>query len=125
MVLVEEWIEKAESDFEGAQVLNRRRKQPLPELVCYHCQQSVEKYLKAFLVSKGAQPPRTHDLVQLLDLCSTSDSSLSGCQPLVEFVDPYGVEVRYPGVSATVDEANDVMKATRHLRGVFRRALKL
>ncbi|MCZ6676164.1 MAG: HEPN domain-containing protein [Candidatus Poribacteria bacterium] len=64
MTLVDEWIEKAEADFKGAVALNRRRKDPLPDLVCYHCQQSAEKYLKAFLIAQGITPPRIHDLVQ-------------------------------------------------------------
>ncbi len=39
---IREWIEKAENDFEGALDLSRRRKNPLPDLVCFHCQQSAE-----------------------------------------------------------------------------------
>lgn len=56
--LIDDWVQKAEADYQGAVALNRRRKVPLPDLVCYHCQQCGEKYLKAFLVSKGFNPPR-------------------------------------------------------------------
>lgn len=33
--------------------------------VCYHCQQALEKALKAMLVAAGAEPPRSHNLVRL------------------------------------------------------------
>jgi hypothetical protein len=36
---------------------------PLPsEIICYHCQQSAEKFLKAVLVMQGIRPPKTYDL---------------------------------------------------------------
>lgn len=39
---------------------------PMPiGIICYHCQQSAEKYLKGFLVLHGMSPPKTHDLNQL------------------------------------------------------------
>jgi len=47
---VKEWINKAEADFEGAMHLARRRKKPLPDLVCFHCQQCAEKYLNPYSV---------------------------------------------------------------------------
>jgi HEPN domain-containing protein len=49
--LLNEWIAKAEADDKSALALQRRRKEPLPDIVCYHCQQCVEKYLKAYLSS--------------------------------------------------------------------------
>lgn len=41
-----EWVEKAEGDWNAARQLNRVRKDPNYDSVCFHCQQSVEKYLK-------------------------------------------------------------------------------
>jgi HEPN domain-containing protein len=48
--LLAEWVNKAEADYQSAVALHRRRKAPLPDIVCYHCQQCVEKYLKAYLI---------------------------------------------------------------------------
>ncbi|MFH1477044.1 MAG: HEPN domain-containing protein [Verrucomicrobiota bacterium] len=47
--LVREWIKKAEEDFVAAQQLSRVRKPPVWNIVCFHCQQCVEKYLIAYL----------------------------------------------------------------------------
>jgi HEPN domain-containing protein len=41
----EEWFQYADSDFEAAKFLQSMRPVPL-EIICYHCQQSGEKYLK-------------------------------------------------------------------------------
>ena len=38
------------------------------DTVSYHCQQCVEKYLKALLIHRNVDFPRTHDLVVLFNL---------------------------------------------------------
>ena len=47
---LKEWLEKAEEDFEAAKTIMKRRRRPLPSIVCFHCQQAAEKYLKALLI---------------------------------------------------------------------------
>jgi HEPN domain-containing protein len=56
------WVRKAEDDLVGAKSL-ARAKPSLNDLICFHCQQSAEKYLKALLQESGAVPPRTHNLI--------------------------------------------------------------
>jgi HEPN domain-containing protein len=63
------WVEKAEEDFALARAALRRKK-PLVTGACFHAQQCAEKYIKALLVSKGAEFPKTHDLLMLSNLCS-------------------------------------------------------
>jgi HEPN domain-containing protein len=125
VTLVDEWAEKAEADYLAAVDLNRRRKHPLPDLVCYHCQQSVEKYLKAYLVFQGASPPLTHDLVQLLNRCILYDARLSRWLLLTHLLNPYGVMIRYPGMTATLPQAQQSVKAARSLRRALRKKLGL
>jgi HEPN domain-containing protein len=48
-------------------------KVPLPEdglykTLCFHTQQAVEKGLKAVLVSRGVEFPKSHSLTRLIDL---------------------------------------------------------
>lgn len=71
------------------------------ETLCFHCQQTAEKSIKAVFVSLGRRPPRTHNLVTLFeslpgDIVVPEDvracAALSG----------YAVAMRYP------DEAEDV-----------------
>ena len=63
-----EWVLKAEEDFLAASALNLRRKKPLWNVVAFHVQQTVEKYLMARLEEAGLSIPKTHDLLHLLNL---------------------------------------------------------
>lgn len=60
--VVHEWVLKAKRDAESAQFLLDMYPPPL-EIIGFHAEQAVEKSLKAVIVSKGFDPPRTHDLV--------------------------------------------------------------
>src|SRR5213595_3317087 len=62
------WVRKAERDFKVAQGLLRRWVAGYGDAACFHCQQAVEKYLKARLIESGIPFPRTHDLSALLAL---------------------------------------------------------
>lgn len=125
MSLIDEWVAKAEADYKTASALNRRRKEPLPDIICYHCQPCAEKYLKAYLIAQGVVPPRIHDLEDLFNLCALHDTTLAARLPLVQTLNPYGVLIRYPGMSATVAEAKDAVQTVRRLRSVLRRKLGL
>ena len=57
-----EWLKKAESDYQLAVALSRRRKVTFFDQACFHCQQSAEKYLKARLEEANIMSPKTHDL---------------------------------------------------------------
>ncbi|HQP48522.1 MAG TPA: HEPN domain-containing protein, partial [Spirochaetota bacterium] len=47
--LVDKWIAIADKDLLTAELL-LKSDVVVTETICYHCQQSVEKYLKAYLV---------------------------------------------------------------------------
>ena len=67
--LVRQWKEKALSDWTAVEILSRDKNCP-PEVVCFHCQQFVEKLLKALLTRYNIEAPKTHDLLFLLCLHS-------------------------------------------------------
>jgi len=48
--IVREWIAKADDDFEFA-LANLKEGKPFLALICFHFQQSAEKYLKAYIVA--------------------------------------------------------------------------
>ena len=72
--LVNKWIKKAEKDLLTAE-RELSFEDPITDTVCFHCQQTVEKYLKAFLVYHQIYFPKTHRIMDLLELCATKDSS--------------------------------------------------
>jgi len=69
----------------------------------------VEKYLKSFLVSKEQMPPKTHDLINLCNLCSKQDHRFSDLLPQCGYLTQFGVQPRYPKelyiTSANVEQA--------------------
>ena len=56
-----EWFEFAKRDLESAKFLMNMHPRPI-EIICYHCEQSAEKYLKGYLIKAGNKIERTHDL---------------------------------------------------------------
>ncbi|MBI3272033.1 MAG: HEPN domain-containing protein [Planctomycetes bacterium] len=125
MASTDEWIEKAEADARGATALARRRKLPLADLVCFHCQQCIEKYLKALLLFHGGLPPRIHDLLELLRLVGQKDPTVGSYRSDAVRLGSFAVLVRYPGASATPSDAKAAMTSMRRLRRALRRRLGL
>ncbi|MCL6446716.1 MAG: HEPN domain-containing protein [Armatimonadetes bacterium] len=91
--LAKGWILKAESDLATARRM-LASEGPF-DTACFHCQQAIEKFLKAFLAFQGQQIPRTHDLEELAELCSLLDETLKWEELNLEEVTDYAVAVRY------------------------------
>lgn len=93
--VAQEWFQYANTDFEAANFLQTMRPMPL-EIICYHCQQSAEKYLKGFIALNGGVVQKTHDLVALNKVCSGYSANfqeiVEECINLTDF----GVQARYP-----------------------------
>lgn len=90
-----EWFEFAKRDLESAKFLVNMYPKPI-EIICYHCEQSAEKYLKGYLIKNNNKIERTHDLVLLNNKCKAIDNSFNIIEDeCIELV-PYGVQVRYP-----------------------------
>jgi HEPN domain-containing protein len=122
---LKEWVRKAEEDYVAATALVRRRKQPTPNAVTFHCQQCVEKYLKAFLVQHEVVFPKIHDLLELHKLCLSVNPAFDLIGDLLDHLNPYSVEFRYPGEEATVDEAKAAVKAMKTARRFVRELLEI
>lgn len=107
-----EWISKAEGDYLVAKREMRARKYQNFDAICFHCQQAVEKYMKAYLLKNGVDFPKTHNLIELLELCLPLDGSFEIQRDLLLELNQYGVRYRYPGLTA---EKEDAKLAVRHM----------
>lgn len=123
--LTVEWIEKAEGDFDTAGRELRARQRPNYDAACFHAQQVTEKYLKAFLQEHSQAFPKTHNLVELLELCLVVDSDFETYRNRLILLDRYAVRFRYPGDAADRDEARDAYRTARVLRRLLRTKLGL
>jgi HEPN domain-containing protein len=110
-----EWIKKAESDFQLASSLARRRKILVCEQTCFFCQQSEEKYLKACREEGGIRFPKTHDLEDLVHLLLPLEPLWSALMPAAQHLTAFAVRFRYPGYDAT---PKDVKKALAHAKTI-------
>jgi len=99
--LARDWLAKAATDLlvcerlllEGAE---------FSEAVAFHAQQAAEKSLKALLVARQVEFPKTHDIERLLELVAHGDGPLAEALADAPELTPYGVEYRYPGEYAPV-----------------------
>lgn len=122
---LEEWIAKAEQDYQYALLGIRQRKNSLYDGICFHSQQCVEKYLKCFLVRNKIQFKRVHDLDELYNLAAPIDESFKLIFHSLMILNPYSVIIRYPGVSSTKEEAHNAIAAMKQVRSFIRARLGL
>jgi HEPN domain-containing protein len=94
------WVHKAEQDWEVAHILAGGTP-PRRDVVCFHCQQAAEKYLKALLQENGLVVPRTHELGDILDLLVPGDAALARLRRKADSLTQYAVDYRYPGEMAS------------------------
>ncbi len=122
---VADWIEKAEGNYTSALVLMRQRTRLVPDVICNQCQQCAEKYLKALLVRRDIGFPKTHDLIQLKNLIVAADADVQLLTPAFTILNPYGIDVRYPGIQATPEDAQEAIQAMKTVRKFVRAKLGL
>ena len=111
-----EWVEKAESDYRAAEREMRVRKEPSYDVVCFHAQQCAEKYLKAALLEHQLPLRRIHDLEVLLDILVPINPDWETFRTPLLLLNDYSVDIRYPGETATKDEARAAVGAMRTVR---------
>ena len=102
--LVKEWLAKAEGDQEVVKILSTDENCP-NESVCFHCQQYVEKLLKALLTLHSVEAPRTHDLKRLIKLASPYVPGLSALADRSDRLSDHAIRSRYPGKWREIDDS--------------------
>ena len=91
---IKSWLYRAREDLAVIKDLQKSNPDGFTSTICFHAQQAVEKYFKAFLAFHDVDFPRTHDVDYLLMECQkiNSESFILDLKSLTEF----GVSVRYP-----------------------------
>ena len=93
--LAKKWVEKANADLLNAD--NNLNAENTPyDTVCFHCQQAVEKLLKAYLIARDKTYPISHDLLLILEDIKEFDKNAEQLRDSLISLLPYAVEVRYP-----------------------------
>jgi len=89
------WVSEGDHDLGTAKITYLYIPEYL-DTVTFHCQQAVEKYLKAYLIFLSIPFKFTHDLVYLLDLITQLDSDFHNYYETISELQGYAIEVRYP-----------------------------
>jgi HEPN domain-containing protein len=101
---LKQWFSIADDDLKSAEYLATMR-YPRPEgIICFHCQQSAEKYLKGFLFRNNVDFPKIHDLIKLLELCEDVDARFLTILPKCNTLNRYSVIPRYPDEPEIIPE---------------------
>ncbi len=112
---VRRWLEKARRDRLMAES-GLARTPPVTDAAAFHCQQSVEKTLKAYLVYREHEFERIHDLRELAKACAQYDQAFGELAPVVDPLTPYAVRFRYPGSEdPTVEQIEAAMAVVQEV----------
>ncbi len=121
--VAKEWADKAESDFDAAELTLHGREVPIVDAVCFHSEQCAEKYLKAFLQENRIRFERRHELAPLLDLCLTIDTEFEILRNSLANLERYAVLIRYPGLTVPTEMAGQAFEAAGVVRKFIREKL--
>jgi len=92
---VEDWVLLADKDLQAAEIIINDE-YPLTNIVAFHCQQAIEKYLKAFIIEKDGPLMRTHDLIKLNAIINEIKNLSIDEKKLIVINEVY-MDSRYPG----------------------------
>ena len=122
--VVRQWVWKADSDLQAATYILQLGEDGPTDAVCFHAQQCIEKYVKAFLVLAGIEFPWTHNLGVLIAYLP-QQIRLSLTPEEQERLTNYATTTRYPGdyEPIAVAEARQAVRLARRARREIRRQL--
>lgn len=97
MSATQEWLKFAKDDLRSAEILLTAE---IFNMVCFHCQQAVEKSLKAFLRRHEGTIPYIHMLEELCERCAAINPSFFQFADDCRKLDIYYQPTRYPEAPA-------------------------
>ena len=98
------------------------------DAVCFHCQQAVEKQLKAYCIKLDIVFEKSHDLIYLLDLINkkTNGAIDDDIYLKCEHLNDYATTIRYPmeKYEPTLDEAKKAYQIAKEVKEYVLQKLK-
>ncbi|MGL4664301.1 HEPN domain-containing protein [Clostridium butyricum] len=95
-----DWIDKSERDIKSAKILKEH--DCGNDVVAFHCQQAIEKILKAYLIIKGDGVVSGHSLLYLCKLAQGHEGNFKKYIKDCGFVNQYYIETIYPADSPLI-----------------------
>lgn len=95
---IEQWLNFSDNDsFVAQNIFSTFYPKPY-EIICFHCQQAIEKRLKALGIANDIEPEKTHDLAFLLNKYEnkTGKSISTEIKLSCTRLSDYNIKTRYP-----------------------------
>ncbi len=118
-----EWFRMAQKDIRSARILLEHVADN--EIVCFHCQQAIEKYLKGYLIFMTGEIQEGHSLVKLCKKAMLQDKTFGDFLKDMAFVNTYYIETRYPAVDPLMVSIEDAEECLRITDNVVSRIVQL
>ena len=110
------WIVKADKDLGTASFALDSVDGPLPVTTALHCQQSAEKYLKAFLQENGIAFSAEQHLITLFELCLAVDKSFETLGADINQLEGYSIASRYPKTNDSLEFRKEALATTKRVK---------
>jgi len=126
--LVDEWLVFAKENLLYAKDGMKAEYSPY-HTICFLCQGSAEKYLKAYLISRDWELEKIHDLKQLIGYALRYDQNFGELKKEAEILNEYITEGRYPGdlpfESIGENDAKEAIEAAEKIESFVLEKLKI
>lgn len=104
---MDKWLHQAQEDLNWTQAnINEK----VWYGACFTAQQAAEKALKAYLIDKGTQARKIHDLGALLQQCITQDPNFEVLKEECVTLTDYYAPTRYPDIAEYINFTEDKAK---------------
>lgn len=95
------------------------------EIVCFHCQQTLEKYFKGYLIAVTGELQEGHNLLKLCKRSMLHDIEFKVFLKDMAFVNVFYIETRYPAIDPLIVSKEDTEECFRIVNGVLARINEL
>ncbi|ADK79553.1 HEPN domain-containing protein [Sediminispirochaeta smaragdinae] len=98
---VKEWVKYADLDYKSALKLNED--EYLTSSAAFHCQQAVEKYLKALIENLDMDVPRVHTLLVLMNIVM-ENYKIDFDRDVLDQINEVYIDTRYPSSTGLIPD---------------------
>ena len=120
-----DWFDMALKDFKSAEILYSNDADL--GIVCFHCQQAIEKYFKGFIIYSQGVLQEGHSLIKLCRKASESNGGLNSFIKDCAFVNSFYIETRYPAedtLIVTKEDAEECFSITKNIINYINELIK-
>jgi HEPN domain-containing protein len=123
--IIQQWLLKADHDL-GTAKLTYLHLPDYYDTIAFHCQQAVEKYLKAYLISLDIEFKPVHDLRYLLNLILTTDQSFDPLYESISALNDFAVKIRYPdqAIQPDLSELEEAINLAQNVKELVENKLQ-